>query len=59
MEKSVQCERLENQIRSMEDDLNLAIAEKKSLKDKIMALQRTLESPGSTKSAITRLIMER
>ena len=55
----MQCERLENQIRSMEDDLNLAIAEKKSLKDKIMALQRTLESPGSTKSAITRLIMER
>ncbi|XP_072036097.1 E3 ubiquitin-protein ligase TRAIP-like [Amphiura filiformis] len=60
MERTLEVERLEKRVRSLEDDLNQVEAEKAAMKDKMTTLQRALESPSSSgsKSAISRLIME-
>ena len=59
MEKSLELDRLEKQTRSLEEDLSQVEAEKTAMKDRMASIQRSLESPGGSKSAISRLIMER
>ncbi|XP_038076840.1 E3 ubiquitin-protein ligase TRAIP-like [Patiria miniata] len=59
MKTSQELERAHNQLRGAEEDLQCALKEKQTLKDRLASLQTTMESPsGASKSALTRLIME-